>query len=112
MPAIADVLAVATAAFAVTAWVLPPVHYTLTSWWGALHSLAAVGRVIGAITLAAFLSAVGLVLAVLTLAFSDRTGWGWFGLGVILALWLTCAAVLVVADEIKRRRRPDGIDRG
>lgn len=110
MPAIDDVLAVATVTFAIAAWVVPPVRYVLSFGKQPRDSLSVVGRVIGLVVLAAILSAVALVLAVLTLTFSERSGWGWFGLGAIGTYWLACAALLLISDHFARRRRrqPDG----
>jgi uncharacterized membrane protein YbhN (UPF0104 family) len=108
MPAIDDVLAVAAAAVAVAAWVVPPVRYVLSfRRRKPRDSLAVVGRVIGLIVLTAILSAVGLVLAILTLAFSDRSGWGWFALAAIGVYWLAFATSLLVSDHLARRRRQE-----
>jgi uncharacterized membrane protein YbhN (UPF0104 family) len=105
MPAIDDVLSVATAAFAVAAWVVPPIRYVLSFRTKPRDSLSVVGRVIGLVVLAAILSAVALVLALLTLVFSERSGWGWFGLGAIGAYWLALVTFLLVSDHLARRRR-------
>src|SRR5215831_1544386 len=96
MPAIDDVLAIATATVAVVTWIVPPIRYVLSFRRKPRDSLAVVGRVIGLVVLAALLSAVTLVLAILTLVFSDRTGWGWFGLGAIGAYWLAFAIFLAI----------------
>jgi len=69
-----------------------------------------VGRVIGLFVLAAILSAVALAFAFLTLMFSERTGWGWFGLGAIGVYWLALAMFLLISDHLARRRRQE-IDR-
>src|SRR5437763_1058890 len=98
MPTIDDVLAVATAASAVAAWVVPPVRYVLSFRKKPRDSLSVVGRVIGMVVLTAILSAVALVFAILTLVFSARSGWGWFGLGAIGTYWLVLVAVLLVSD--------------
>jgi uncharacterized membrane protein YbhN (UPF0104 family) len=105
MPAIDDVLATAAAAFAVAAWVVPPARYVLSFRRKPRDSLAVVGRVIGLVVLAAILSAVGLVLGLLTLVFSERSGWGWFGLGAIGTYWLAFATSLLVSDHLARRDR-------
>ena len=105
MPAIDDVLAVSTTMFAVATWVVPPVRYLLSFRRKPRHSLAVVGRVIGLFVLAGLLSAIGLVLAILTLAFSDRTGWGWFGLGTIVMYWFAVAVFALIADHTARRRQ-------
>ena len=62
---------------------------------------------IGLIVLTAILSAVALVLAILTLAFSDRSGWGWFALAAIGVYWLAFATSLLVSDHLARRRRQE-----
>jgi uncharacterized membrane protein YbhN (UPF0104 family) len=105
MPAIDDVLAVATATFAVAAWVVPPVRYMLSFRKKPRDSLAVVGRVIALIVLTAILSVVAVALAILTLAFSGRSGWGWFGLGAIAAYWLAFMTSLLVSDYLARRAR-------
>jgi hypothetical protein len=105
MPVIDDVLAIATAASAIATWFVPPVRYLLSFRRKPRDSLAVVGRVIGLFVLAGLLSAIGLVLAILRLAFSDRTGWGWFGLGTIAMYWFTVAVFAVIADHTARRRQ-------
>lgn len=90
MSAIDVVLAGTTAVFAVATWVLPPANYMLSFRCkpkSSSPSLAAFARAIGLVLFSACLSLVTLILAILTLAFSDRTGWGWFGLGAIGAYW-------------------------
>jgi len=105
MPATDDVLAVATATFAVAAWVVPPVRYMLSFRKKPRDSLAVVGRVIALIVLAAILSAIAVALAILTLMFSERSGWGWFGLGAIGVYWLAFASSLLISDHLARRDR-------
>ena len=105
MPAMDDVLVVATAAFAIAAWVVPPVRYALSFRKGPRDSLSVVGRVIGLFVLTAILSAVAVVLALSTLAFSERSGWGWFGLGAIGVYWLAVVTFFVISDNLARRRR-------
>jgi uncharacterized membrane protein YbhN (UPF0104 family) len=107
MPAIDDVLAVATAAFAVAAWVVPPVRYVVSFRRKPRDSLSVVGRVIGLVVLTAMLSAVALVFAILTLVFSERGGWGWFGIGAIGTYWLAFVAILLISDHLARRRRQE-----
>jgi len=104
MPAIDDVLAVATVAFAVAAWVVPPIRYVLSFRNKPRDSLSVVGRVIGLVVLAAIFSAVTVVLAILTLMFTERSGCGWFGLGAIGAHWLAFAAFLLISNRVARRR--------
>ena len=70
-------------------------------------SLASVGRVIGFLMLTALLSAVALVLAILTLVLSERSGWGWFGLAAIGVYWLAFVTILLVSDHLARRRRQE-----
>jgi hypothetical protein len=41
----------------------------------------------------------------LTLMFSDRTGWGWFGIGAIGLYWIAFVALLLIGDHFARRRR-------
>jgi uncharacterized membrane protein YbhN (UPF0104 family) len=110
MPTIDDVLAITTAAVAAATWVVPPVRYVWSFRKKPRDSLSVVGRVIGMIVLAAMLSAAGLMLALVTLLFSERSNWGWLGLGAIGAYWLAVAAGLLISDHIARRRR-DRTDR-
>ena len=105
MPAIADVLAVATSVFAIATWVVPPVRYLLSFRKKPRDSLAVVGRVIGMFVLAALLSGVTLVLALLTLVFTDRGFWGWAGLGTIAVYWLAFATSLPISDYLSRRNK-------
>ena len=104
MPAIDDVFAATTAVFAVAAWVVPPVRYLLSFRRKPRDSLAVVGRVIGLVVLAAILSVVTLLLAVLTLTFTQHAGWGWFGLGAIALYWLGFITFLLTTDNAGRRR--------
>ena len=81
MLAFSDVLAIAALVFAVATWVFIPMR------------LALARKPKGS------LSAVGLLLAVLTLVFSGRAGWGWFGLATIATFWLTFATVLAQLEQ-------------
>jgi hypothetical protein len=111
MPAIDDVLAVSTAVFAVAAWVVPPVRYLLSFRKKPRDSLAVVGRVIAMFVLAGMLSAAALVFAFLTLAFTQRAAWGWFGLAAIGAYWMLWVTAAAASDLIRRHRqggRKDG----
>ena len=105
MPAIDDVLAVATAAFAVAAWVVPPVRYVVSFRRKPRDSLSVVGRVIGLFVLTAILSAVAVALALLMLMFSERSGWGWLGLAAIGVYWFAVVTFFVISDNLARRRR-------
>jgi hypothetical protein len=105
MPSIDDIPAVATMALAIATWIVPPVRYVLSFRRKPRDSLAAVGRVIGFVVLAAILSAAGLVSALLTAAFSERGNWAWWSLGIIAAYWLVFAALLLISDHLGRRRR-------
>ena len=104
MPAVDDVLAVSTAAFAVAAWVVPPVRYLLSFRRKPRDSLAVVGRVIGMFVLAGLLSAAALVFALLTLAFTQRAAWGWFGLAAIGVYGISLVTAAAVSDLMRLRR--------
>ena len=108
MPAIDDVLAVSTAVLAVAAWVVPPVRYLLSFRRKPRDSLAVVGRVIGMFVLAGMLSAAALVFALLTLAFTQRAAWGWFGLAAIGAYWALWVTAAAVSDLIRWCRQRSG----
>jgi hypothetical protein len=105
MPAVGDVLAVATATSAVAAWVVPPLRYSLSFRRKPRDSLAVVGRVIGMFVLAGLLSAVTLLLAVLTLAFSKHAPWGWFGIAAVGAYWIALGSATAVSNLLWRRRQ-------
>ena len=105
MSTIDDVLAVATAAFAVATFVIPPVRYALSFRKGPRDSLSVVGRVIGLFVLTAILSAVAVSLALLMLMFSERSGWGWLGLAAIGVYWFAVVTFFVISDNLARRRR-------
>ena len=108
MPAIDHPLAIAAVVFAVAAWVVPPVRYLLSFRKGPKHSLSVVGRAIGLFVLAAMLSAIGLVLAIVTLVFTERGFWGWFSIGLIAAYWLALVTSLLISDYFAQRRRQEG----
>ncbi len=93
--------------FGVATWIIPPVRYLLSFRSGPKDSLSVVGRVIGLFVLAAMLSAAGLVLALLTLVFTDRSCWAWVGLGTIAAYWLTWAIFLLISDHFAQHRRQE-----
>jgi hypothetical protein len=105
MPAFPDLLAMSAAIFGVATWVIPPVRYLLSFRKGPRDSLSVVGRVIGLFVLAAMLSVAGLVLALLTLVYTDRTFWGWVGLGLSAAFWLALLSSMVISDILRWRRQ-------
>jgi hypothetical protein len=107
MPTIDDVLAISAAVFAVATWVVPPARYLLSFRKGPRDSLSVVGRVIGLFELAAMLSAAGLVLALVTLAYTGRGFWGWFSVGLIGAYWLALVTSLLISDYFAQRRRQE-----
>ena len=103
MSTIDDVLAVATAAFAVATFVIPPVRYALSFRKGPRDSLSVVGRVIGLFVLTAILSAVAVVLALLMLMFSERFGYVPLRDGRVY--WFAVVTFFVISDNLARRRR-------
>jgi hypothetical protein len=62
--------------------------------------------VIGFFVLAACLSAVALLLALLTLLFTPRTDWGWYSVIAVLSFWVVLWAVLYLGSR-NASRRPD-----
>ena len=108
MPAIDDVLAVTTAVLVIAAWVVPPVRYLLSFRRKARDSLVVVGRAIGMFVLAGILSAAALVFAFLTLAFTQRAAWGWFGLAAIAAYWIPLGTAAAVSRLIWSCRQRSG----
>jgi hypothetical protein len=97
-----DILAIGALVFALATWVFIPIRLALAK--KRKGSLATVGLMIATLLANACISAVGLILAVLTLVFSERTPWGWLALAAIATFWLIFATVLVVGDYRKRRR--------
>jgi len=105
MPSFSEILAIVTIIFAIATWIVPPVRYALSFRKKPRDSLSVVGRVIGLVVLAAILSVVSLALAVLTLIYSERTGWGWFGVCAVGVYWFGVVIVLLISDHLARRRR-------
>jgi hypothetical protein len=89
--------------FALATWIVPPLVVLLSP--KPRTSLAAVGRTIGLVVTAAYLSAAGLVLALLTFAFAAEAYWAWRAVIAIVLLWVSLGVALVLGD---RRRPPPG----
>lgn len=105
MPAFDDVLSVGAVVFGIATWIFPLLRL---AWpWNKRppSSLAAVGRVIGTLVVTACLSAVGLLLALLTFVFSQRTSGAWLGLSAIAAFWVSFG-VLICIGGLRARAAP------
>jgi hypothetical protein len=81
-------------------WIVPPLLFAAPWKTKPRSSLAAVGRTIGTLVIAAILSAAGVLLALLALAFAQNADLAWYGLLAIAAFWL----LLVTGSYIGSRR--------
>jgi hypothetical protein len=86
VPASGRVIDIGAAVFAVATWIVPLLRFALAR--KARTSLAAVGFTLHVVFLAACLSATGLLLALLTLAFAPTADWAWFAILGVAAFWV------------------------
>jgi hypothetical protein len=96
------ILDVGAAIFGFATWIVPVVMLAVTWKQRPRSSLAGVGFAISIFVVAACLSAIGLLLALLTLAFAQNASWASLALVAIAAFWLSGAVFIYVAH---RRRR-------
>ena len=99
MLSLGDVLAGGALVCGVATWIFPPLRIALSR--KKRSSLAAVGFTIGVFVITAFLSAAGLLLALLAFAFAERTSFAWYGLYAIVAFWMSVVAAMIY-DDIRR----------
>jgi small basic protein len=106
VPDSARVIDIGAAVFAAATWIVPPLRVATHKSKKPGSSLAAVGFTIHVVLLAAVLSAVGLVLAVLTLVFAGGGDWAWRSILAIVAFWV--AGFALIANG--RRSQPAKAD--
>jgi hypothetical protein len=97
VPASGRIIDIGAAVFALATWIVPPLR--LATARKPRTSLASVGLSIHVIVLAACLSAVGLLLALLTLVFASAANWAWPAILVIAAFWGTGVAWLAIGQR-------------
>jgi hypothetical protein len=86
VPASGRIIDIGSAIFAAATWIVPPLRFAMAR--KQRTSLAAVGLTIHVVFLAACLSAIGLLLALLTLVFAPTANWAWFAILGIAAFWV------------------------
>jgi hypothetical protein len=104
VPASARIIDAGAAFFAVATWVVPALVYALIANRKpktTTPSLAAVGRAIGFVIHAACLSAVALLLAVITLVFAPERYWAWPAILTVVAFWIAGAVLLNVGSRCR-----------
>jgi len=101
MPSFGDVLAAGALVCGLATWIFPPLRIAMS--WKTRSSLATVGFFIGVFVITAYLSAAGLLLALLAFAFAEHTSSAWFGLFAIAAFWVSVVAAMIY-DDIRRSR--------
>lgn len=94
---------VGAALFALATWIVPPLLLAGPRDRQPKGSLAKVGRVIGALSIAACLSVAGLTLAIVSLMFAQGGTWDWSALAAIAAF---CLALVLFIAVGSRRSRP------
>jgi hypothetical protein len=97
VPASGRIIDIGAAVFALATWIVPPLRLALAR--KPRSSLASVGLSIHIIVLAACLSAVGLLLALLTLVFASAANWAWPAILVIAAFWATGVGWLAIGQR-------------
>ena len=93
----------------IATWIVPPLLFAAPWKKRPRSSLAAVGRTIGTLVIAAILSAAGVLLALLAFAFAQSTDLAWYGLLAIAAFWV----LLVTGSSIgsgRSRGQPNGTE--
>jgi len=97
VPASGRIIDIGAAVFALATWIVPALRLALAK--KPRSSLASVGLSIHIIVLAACLSAVGLLLALLTLVFASAADWAWPAILVIAAFWGTGIGLLAIGQR-------------
>jgi hypothetical protein len=103
VPASGRIIDIGAAGFALATWIVPPLR--LATARKPRSSLASVDLSIHVIVLAACLSAIGLLLALLTLVFASAANWAWPATLVIAAFWGTGVAWLAIGQRSTPTRR-------
>ena len=94
----------------VATWIVPPLLFAAPWKKKPRSSLAAVGRTIGTLVIAAILSAAGVLLALLAFAFAQDTSLARFGLLAIAAFWV-CLGTMIGIGGLRARGQPKQIER-
>jgi hypothetical protein len=94
VPASGPAIDIGAAVFAAATWIVPPLRFALAR--KRRTSLAAVGFTLHVFALAVGLSAIGLLLALLTLVFAQTVHWAWLAILGIAAFWVAAGVVLYV----------------
>jgi hypothetical protein len=103
VPASGRIIDIGAAVFALATWIVPALRFAFAR--KRRSSLAAVGFTIHIVVLAACLSAIGLLLALLTLVFASASNWAWPAILIIAAFWGTGVVLLSIGG---RRSPPAG----
>jgi hypothetical protein len=97
VPASSRIIDIGAAGFALATWIVPALRLAMAR--KPRSSLASVGLTIHIVVLAACLSAIGLLLALLTLVFASAANWAWPAILVIAAFWGTGVALLAIGQR-------------
>jgi hypothetical protein len=97
VPASGRIIDIAAAVFAVATWIVPLLRLALAR--KRKTSLAAVGFTVHLFALAVGFSAVGLLLALLTLVFAQSADWAWLALLGIAAFWVLAGLLLYAGSR-------------
>ena len=84
--------------FAAATWIIPPLRFAFGGN-NLRGSLARVGFHIHVVVLAAYLSTVTLLLALLTLIFARDAEWAWLSILAVVAFWLTGVLSLYIGQR-------------
>ena len=92
---------------ALATWMVPLLAFARSWSHKPKGSLARVGVLIGAFTLAAMASVAGLALAVLSLFLARNVEWAWWSLLIIAAFWLSGALMITIGGRGAPKRREE-----
>jgi hypothetical protein len=109
MPSFGDALAVGALVCGLATWIFLPLRIAFSR--KKRSSLATVGFFIGVFVITAYLSAAGLVLAVLAFTFAEHTSSAWFGLFAVAAFWVSVVAAMIYDDIRRSRDQPKQTDK-
>ena len=99
VPAGARIIDIGAAVFAAATWIIPPLRFAFGGN-NLRGSLARVGFHIHVVVLAACLSVVGFILAVLTILFSHTSDWAWLSILAIVGFWLTGVLLMYIGSRL------------
>jgi hypothetical protein len=97
------VLAGGAVVCSIATWIFPLLRFALSS--KRRSSLAAVGFTIGVFVVTAYISAAGLVLALLAVLFAQGGSLAWFGLLAIAVFWLSLATAIYIGGRRARGQK-------